>query len=47
MYHRTYNKFPLSKNGTLIDNWYEEEQLNKLTGVPRWGSTQEFPKKIF
>ena len=47
MYHRTYNKFPLSKNGTLIDNWYEEEQLNKLTGVPRAVQPKNFPKKFF
>ena len=35
MYHRIYNKKLLSKNGTLIDNWYEEEKLRNLTGVPR------------
>ena len=47
MYHRIYNKIPLTKNGTLIDNWYEEEQLNKLTGVPRAVEQKNFPKKFF
>ena len=30
-----YNKKVLVENGTLINNWYEEEVLKKLTGIPR------------
>ena len=47
MYHRIYNKKLLSKNGTLIDNWYEEEKLRNLTGVPRAVEQKNFPKKFF
>ena len=47
MYHRIYNKKLLSKNGTLIDNWYEEEQLRNITGVPRAVQQKNFPKKFF
>ena len=46
MYHRTYNKKLLSKNGTLIDNWYEEEKLLNITGVPRAVVQKNFPKKF-
>ena len=46
MYHRIYNKKLLSKNGTLIDNWYEEEKLRNLTGVPRAVEQKNFPKKF-
>lgn len=30
-----YNKKVLVDNGTLINNWYEEEELKKITGEPR------------
>jgi hypothetical protein len=47
MYKRIYNKKLLSKNGTLIDNWFEEEELRKLTGIPRTTPLKNFPKKFF
>ena len=47
MYQRIYNKKLLTQNGTLIDNWFEEEELRKRTGVPRCISQKNFPKKFF
>ena len=47
MYRRIYNKKLLTKNGTLIDNWFEEEELRKRTGVTRATPLQNFPKKFF
>ena len=47
MYKRIYNKKLHTQNGTLIDNWYEEEQLKNLTGVSRATPQQNFPRKFF
>ena len=47
MYRRIYNKKLLTKNGTLIDNWFEEEELRKRTGITRATPQQNFPKKFF
>ena len=46
MYKRIYNKKLLSKNGTLVDNWFEEEELRKRTGVSRSIPLQNFPRKF-
>ena len=42
MYRRIYNKKLLTKNGTLIDNWFEEEELRKRT----WGNESNPPSKF-
>ena len=47
MYKRIYNKKLLTQNGTLIDNWFEEDELRKRTGVTRATPLQNFPKKFF
>ena len=46
MYRRIYNKKYICPNGTLIDNWYEEEELRKRTGEGRTIPQKNFPKKI-
>ena len=35
MYNNIYNKKIITQNGTLIDNWFEEGELRKLTGEGR------------
>ena len=47
MYQRIYNKKLHTQNGTLIDNWFEEEELRKRTGVTRATPIQNFPRKFF
>ena len=47
MYQRIYNKKLQTQNGTLIDNWFEEEELRKRTGVSRATPIQNFPRKFF
>ena len=47
MYRRIYNKKLHTQNGTLIDNWFEEEELRKRTGVTRATPIQNFPRKFF
>ena len=46
MYRRIYNKNFLYPNGTLIDNWYEEESLRQRTGTTRSIPNKNFPKKF-
>ena len=46
MYQRIYNKKLHTQNGTLIDNWFEEEELRKRTGVTRATPMQNFPRKF-
>lgn len=45
-YDRIYNKVPLFPNGTLIGNWFEEEELRKRTGEGRSIPGKNFPKKF-
>ena len=45
MYKRIYNKNYIHPNGTLIHNWFEEEELRKRTGTTRSIPNQNFPKK--
>ncbi len=45
-YSRIYNKKYICPNGTLVDNWYEEEELRKRTGEGRTIPQKNFPKKI-
>ena len=33
--HNIYNKDIITKNGTLIDNWFEEDELRRTTGTTR------------
>ena len=47
MYQRIYNKQFHNPNGTLINNWFEEEELRKKTGVSRATTLQNFPHKFF
>ena len=47
MYRRIYNKKLHTQNGTLIDNWFEEDELRKRTGVTRATPQQNFPRKFF
>ena len=47
MYRRIYNKKLHTQNGTLIDNWFEEDELRKRTGVTRAIPQQNFPRKFF
>lgn len=42
-----YNKKILFPNGTLIDNWFEEDELRKYTGEGRTIPGKHFPKKNF
>ena len=45
--HNIYNKKILTTNGTLIDNWFEEEELRKLTGEGRSIIGNSFKKMTF
>ena len=45
MYKRIYNKNYIHPNGTLIHNWFEEEELRKRTGTTRSIPNKNFPKK--
>ena len=45
--HNIYNKTILTKSGTLIDNWFEEEELRKLTGEGRSIRGNSFKKVTF
>lgn len=47
MYRRIYNKNFLYPNGTLIDNWYEEESLRQRTGTTRSIPNKNFPKNLW
>ena len=40
-----YNKFIIHPNGTLINNWFEEEELRRRTGEGRSIPGKNFPKK--
>ena len=45
--HNIYNKKILTNNGTLIDNWFEEGELRKLTGEGRSIIGNSFKKITF
>ena len=45
--HNIYNKDIITKNGTLIDNWFEEGELRKLTGEGRSIKGTTFGKITF
>ena len=45
--HNIYNKFILTKDGTLIDNWFEEGELRKKTGEGRSIKGTTFRKITF
>ena len=45
--HNIYNKFILTKDGTLIDNWFEEGELRKKTGEGRSIKGTTFGKITF
>ena len=45
--HNNYNKTSITRNGTLIDNWFEEGELRKLTGVSRSTIGTTFGKITF
>ena len=40
-----YNKFIIHPNGTLINNWFEEDELRRHTGEGRTIPGKNFPKK--
>ena len=40
-----YNKFIINPNGTLINNWFEEDELRRHTGEGRTIPGKNFPKK--
>ena len=40
-----YNKVILHPNGTLISNWFEEEELRRRTGEGRTIPGKNFPKR--
>ena len=44
--HNIYNKIILTKDGTLIDNWYEEQCLRDKTNEGRSIIAQHIPKKF-
>jgi len=45
--HNIYNKIILTKDGTLIDNWFEEGELRKKTGEGRTIRGTTFGKITF
>ena len=45
--HNIYNKIILTKDGTLIDNWFEEGELRKITGEGRTIKGTTFGKITF
>ena len=47
MYNNIYNKTILSRDGTLIGNWFEEGELRKLTGEGRSIKGTSFKKVTF
>ena len=45
--HNIYNKKIITQNGTLIENWFEEGELRKLTGEGRSIKGTSFKKLTF